>query len=213
LAPATRLDAICLYVVRALCIAALIACRSPSPGHPGTGQPPELTPESLGLPATPEPDPVRPPPVRPPYSPVVSAFYNHQACPPGRYGCVFSRTVTDERVTTRLDCPSPYSSYVGGRSLRHLAVADVSDAALRPTIVRALDGLRRCFGATSERVDIELIVGANGTVLAATNTAADALCVHAVVMNLRFTGTQQGRFRVDYSVEDPAAHVKPIECP
>lgn len=231
--------------MRALCIAALIACRSPSPGHPGTGQPGgsaagseagEITPESLGLPATPEAEPPpAPTPVR--QAPGYPGFYNHQACPPGRYGCVFSRTVTDERLTSRLDCPSPYSSYVGGRALRRLAItrievdppdhdtADTDDTdlvldrgQLRKPIVQNLRDIEACLRAAtaSVTIDLRVVINTRGLVVSSVNDASDPRCIDSLVASLRFSRAARStaaRIQLDYTVDDPSAFAKPLDCP
>lgn len=184
-----------------------------------------LTLESLGLSGTPEEEAARPVPAPPAAPPAEQpGFYNHQACPPGRHGCVFSRTVTDERVTTRLDCPAPHGSLVGGYSPRRLVVGqltiEAADSLHRGRVVHPIHArvadLRSCFGVTGERASVRIVISSRGHVIAVDTDATNAACVSAALGSLAFPsarGSTVAHWRLDYSAEDPRAHAMPIHCP
>jgi hypothetical protein len=183
----------------------------------GPACPDGLTPECLGLPATPDEDvgPAGGPAPSPGPVPTAPAgFYNHQACPPGRYGCVFSRTVTDERVSTRLSCPSPYASYAGGHALRRLAITGLT-AEVRRAVVARRDRLEACLRSapTSVQVDVQLVVDPSGGVLA--SAAGDRPCIGDALADLRVPRASTAalvRVHLDYTVEDPTAYATPLDC-
>ena len=274
-ASATRLRWFCLFFVRALCIvvAGGIACRSPGPEHPAAGRyvgdcPPRgcehdegipevgwpcpggLTPECLGLPATPEDDPPpapqSPPPsapgLAPPPPPITVAdrfppppqarFYSHHECPPGRYGCVYSRTVTEDRVTDTVSCPKG-GGYTGGHALRRLVATrfelvptvdpDVPSAGLgiadiRTRINDKLDQFAACLRASTSslQLDLEIAVAPGGGVISTRTTAHDPQCISDVLATITFPRSQfatRARWHFDFTVEDPNQYVKPLACP
>jgi hypothetical protein len=217
-----------------------------------------LTPESLGLPANPEePGPAvtyHGTPPAPPAQPTTladvlapapnSGFYNHQECPPGRRGCVLSRTVTDDRVTTQLRCPQGASYQGRALVLRRLEIKDLvieavdmdvnhePDAPLtrgqvRAPLERMENQLRACFHASKTNAQLSMhvvviphggfyVLEVTGKKPARVETAEAADCVIETIRGLGYFAsaptTTRARWRFEYTVLDPAAYVKPLDC-
>jgi hypothetical protein len=151
---------------------------------------------------------------------------------------VVSRTVTQERVTGKLTCPDG-ASYGGSHALRRLAIKDLvveavdtdfnhaPDAPLTRSQVRVplsgiRDHVRRCLGSTSSTLEMRALIIPAGAAFALdvtnkTQIAPDvATCVIDTIRNLadfpRADTATRARWRFEYTVEDPMAYVKPLDC-
>lgn len=225
--------------VRALAgLLPLVAACSGAP-HPGTAmasQPAALTAASVGLPEQPEPEPApAAPPARAPESapePAPSIFYHHHVCPPDSRGCVVTVTVTDEKATHRMMCPSG-TGFGSERRLRRLALADVhgghaglARARLRRVLSEHVRALEPCFrGVTaSTQLELDVEIDATGKVLAVdagTIALADATleaAARCAIARLRGRSSPRTgvattvRIQLDYTVEDPRAYAD-VRCP
>jgi hypothetical protein len=151
---------------------------------------------------------------------------------------VFSRTVTEERVTTRLTCPANYSSYLGTHILRRLVASgfDTTSDPSHPTdddsiaderleldrvrrpVTHEIELLEACFRSsiTTVRADVDAVIGPAGRVLAVSNNAPDSQCVTDILTAIVFPRARiatRARWHFDYYIEDPNLYVKPLDCP
>jgi hypothetical protein len=129
---------------------------------------------------------------------------------------VFSRTVTDERVTSELSCPAGYSSYTGSRALRRLTLAGLPAELRRPILARR-DRIEACFAATTTTVgiDLQLAMQPSGTLAVSDSSVAELSCVRDALADLRAprtTTSRLARVHLDYTVEDPHVYATPLDC-
>jgi hypothetical protein len=196
--------------VRALVAAWLCACGHP---HVVRTQPPRPQPPRAT--AEPPTDPaiiasiVDPPPPRP------GEVYAHFESPPGRYGCVATRTIARGEVTTTLSCPAPYASYRSVVALElleidHLETAgDLDRQQLYRDLHAAEARLKACFATAADAV-VHGVVRGGGHAIATVDgvDAGVAACLVDVLASAEIRG-RVGEFscRLHYTVRDPAPYM------